>query len=50
VQPRAAVNNETTAAAVNAAVNPDEAKMPALEPPAAIPMAVNVAVPSATPI
>jgi hypothetical protein len=40
---------ETTAAAVNAAVNPDGARTAALDPLADIPIAVKVAVPSAAP-
>src|SRR5580765_267198 len=49
VRPSRAVASATTAAAVKAAVNPDGVRVLAPAPPAARPIAVNVAVPSAAP-
>ena len=50
VDPSAAVASATTAAAVNAAVNPVGPRRRRPAPPAARPIAVNVAVPRAAPI
>jgi len=49
VQAKSAAARETTAAAANAAVNPERARMASLDPLAEIPILVKMAVPSAPP-